>query len=714
MSHHHTVKCVSSSTGSVATRSSKRKLNTTDVKQTNDQEQIRAPSQPTRTRGRKKPEQKTETSTPSLTPKCTQRNREVRGRILFSELSADVLEHVARYLDTKSAVALLRTCKTVHEKLVMNGSFWKHLCRNENFHEYAALKTEDPDCEETSSDAEESHPEPAKSRKIESRQRTSKYYTTQKNRNQRLSWSCDPFHEVIIPKHAKFWRKIFLRGIQMRRNICQGRFELWRLFLTDNESCPVKKMSKTTTDRELRSSHRRSTFNQPNRRVKINRYWNEDYLIAIQHSPENAFCDVFVWGWKECQNPKFLYSHSFQEDYPTGLYPTAFFLWKKYLVLMPEVDCSRDERMVRSMIRVHDMSSGMKLVGQYDFPIESGRKRVIKAKSDFGLCHDVAHLHKIQNKAVALCRAPNFSLFIFSLPDCNFIQEIPLISNPEFPLENDVLDQRFIIRDNTLIFLFHDKDFFGTLMTLDDEAAPDQTPKFGRVLFVDLDKFLVDKKQSVEIRIDNKFDTNEDFIEKVSVINKHCFALALNSGKVVLRDIIMTPSEGCTHVDRLVIPCPENLKDDFDSDLGDEVDTDGPNVVTSRDGDRILVMRHFESGRRIDAYDVRNNGKLLYQIDLDHFSVGLCREPGYISIDMDGCFVCAADLNQIVIWNSKTGQYINTIKIPSHYNVRNDNQEPQDAYSWKGHTDFAFAEDGIIIVHSKRNFPIAADVMLFW
>jgi hypothetical protein len=39
-------------------------------------------------------------------------------------------------------------------------------------------------------------------------------------------------------------------------------------------------------------------------------------------------------------------------------------------------------------------------------------------------------------------------------------------------------------------------------------------------------------------------------------------------------------------------------------------------------------MRDFESGRRIDAYDVRNNGKLLYQIDLDHFAIGLCRDPG--------------------------------------------------------------------------------------
>ena len=47
-------------------------------------------------------------------------------------------------------------------------------------------------------------------------------------------------------------------------------------------------------------------------------------------------------------------------------------------------------------------------------------------------------------------------------------------------------------------------------------------------------------------------------------------------------------------------------------------------------GDRILVMRHFESGRRIDAYDVGKNGKLLYQIDLDHFSVGLSRDPGKI------------------------------------------------------------------------------------
>ena len=71
-----------------------------------------------------------------------------------------------------------------------------------------------------------------------------------------------------------------LRSFQMRRNISNGRFELWRLFMTDADSLPVKKMSKSTSHRELRSSHRKSPFNDPSRRVKISRFWNEDYLAS--------------------------------------------------------------------------------------------------------------------------------------------------------------------------------------------------------------------------------------------------------------------------------------------------------------------------------------------------------------------------------------------------------------------------------------------------
>lgn len=65
---------------------------------------------------------------------------------------------------------------------------------------------------------------------------------------------------------------------------------------------------------------------------------------------------------------------------------------------------------------------------------------------------------------------------------------------------------------------------------------------------------------------------------------------------------------------------------------------------------------------------------------------------------------------QVVIWNSKTGSFVRQITIPSHYQSREDDPEAP----WQGHTDFAFAEDGLVIVHNKRNFPIAADILLFW
>ena len=128
----------------------------------------------------------------------------------------------------------------------------------------------------------------------------------------------------------------------------------------------------------------------------------------------------------------------------------------------------------------------------------------------------------------------------------------------------------------------------------------------------------------------------------------------------------------------------------------------------------ILVIRHFESGRRIHAYDLSRAGRVLYTINLDDPGLKLTRTPGYISIDIDGNFLCAADQDKIVIWNAKNGKFIRTIGIPAHYDFREDTTELRDKYCWKGHTDFAFAEDGIIIIHSQRNFPIAADVMLFW
>jgi len=58
----------------------------------------------------------------------------------LDDLSADELEVIARKLDTQTCLNLLRVCKIIHLKLNRSPGFWKHLCYNENFHEYTALK----------------------------------------------------------------------------------------------------------------------------------------------------------------------------------------------------------------------------------------------------------------------------------------------------------------------------------------------------------------------------------------------------------------------------------------------------------------------------------------------------------------------------------------------------------------------------------------------
>ena len=37
------------------------------------------------------------------------------------------------------------------------------------------------------------------------------------------------------------------------------------------------------------------------------RYWNEEFLVVLQHNPMHEFNNIFVWSWKECKDPTFLF-----------------------------------------------------------------------------------------------------------------------------------------------------------------------------------------------------------------------------------------------------------------------------------------------------------------------------------------------------------------------------------------------------------------------
>ncbi len=74
-----------------------------------------------------------------------------------------------------------------------------------------------------------------------------------------------------------------------------------------------------------------------------------------------------------------MYCYDLLDLYPRGLFLTAFFLYKHYLVLMPDPGNAHEDAVFTSMIRVHDLTDNMKLVGSYDFPLDQERRRHMKA-----------------------------------------------------------------------------------------------------------------------------------------------------------------------------------------------------------------------------------------------------------------------------------------------------------------------------------------------
>ena len=155
---------------------------------------------------------------------------------------------------------------------------------------------------------------------------------------------------------------------------------------------------------------------------------------------------------------------------------------------------------------------------------------------------------------------------------------------------------------------------------------------------MDFSKYLK-KEGNIEIRLDAKFDTNEDFIEKICLVDKSNMICVTVNGNVVGKELMATSDTTLTAIETLNLPCPGRLKDGvLDEDL-DMSDADGPNLSTSKD--LIVVLRHFEEGRKIHGYT--GSGGLLYTISLDSPQLALEPRPGYVSLDLDGNFVCCAD-----------------------------------------------------------------------
>ena len=97
-----------------------------------------------------------------------------------------------------------------------------------------------------------------------------------KNTERKFGFTGRPMR-TELPDDAVYWRKVFLRGVQMRRNIVNGNYEGYRIYA--NSDCPVAKL---TPDLDL-SQVKRDMGNYPklslNDDLKID--WNEQYLVVF-------------------------------------------------------------------------------------------------------------------------------------------------------------------------------------------------------------------------------------------------------------------------------------------------------------------------------------------------------------------------------------------------------------------------------------------------
>lgn len=86
------------------------------------------------------------------------------------------------------------------------------------------------------------------------------------------------------------------------------------------------------------------------------------------------------------------------------------------------------------------------------------------------------------------------------------------------------------MRDHTFFFMFHHRDFYGN-MFVDDDGDQNPESSHGMMLFVDFEKYVTNRSQPIEMKLDEKFENYFDRIEKMVPISKYLFACILTSGK---------------------------------------------------------------------------------------------------------------------------------------------------------------------------------------
>ncbi len=164
-----------------------------------------------------------------------------------------------------------------------------------------------------------------------------------------------------------------------------------------------------------RLHHRKSKYaKNPSHHWPKNFTWNDDFYVVLHSNIQSSenYNNVFVWSWEEGRNPKFLYEKDVLTEYRRGFWHTNYFLYKNYFAVLPDDRLQASQRSTKSMLRVHDIHDNFKLIGSYDFP-EHRRDLKRCLKDIYELRDDHSHLKQFNGMALAICRTPALTVFMF-------------------------------------------------------------------------------------------------------------------------------------------------------------------------------------------------------------------------------------------------------------------------------------------------------------
>ena len=288
----------------------------------------------------------------------------------MTDLPQELVLHLCHYLDSRSLLAFLQTSKWLYHMLKDCNPFWKGVCVREELSNYGCLLTDEDD--------------PEKQNKI--------------------GWAGLPMR-VKPPADLPSWRRVFLKGLQMRRNIRRSNYEGWRIYA--NSNVPVVKLS---PDLDLNSVKRQmGDFPKLSENDDLKIDWDEKHLVVFHFfRGEGESCTIRLWDISE--EPQFLYS----VDKGLECITDKVSVVNDHVVIVPSWPLE-----ARAIVMTLDVKNEMAEVGKFIMADEQKQ-----AALDEHWEH--TQLRIIKNEAMVACRTPEWCIIVVSLPNCTPLFEVNL------------------------------------------------------------------------------------------------------------------------------------------------------------------------------------------------------------------------------------------------------------------------------------------------